>query len=92
MSNNPFEKFGNMFSGNQDYGHLVDNFEEGEGIPPVTKKQKGYICGLCNNMGLDPHFDLPGGVPNVDDLDLKQASEVIEVLKSDYEYFGGRGI
>jgi len=69
------------FPANYDGGY--DNDEEDEKSGPVTKKQIGYLSGLCRTLKIDRH-DLPKEISprrsDSDDLTEGQAINVIDIL------------
>lgn len=46
----------------------------------ATSKQRGYIHGLSDKLGIDEYGSLPYYVPDIRDLTLFQAAHVINML------------
>lgn len=86
MFQSPFEAFSSLLSDSTD---LPENIVSREGIPPATRKQKDYIKGLCKKIGIDYHNDLPGDIKDVDQINLEEASTLIEELKDEVYLYGG---
>jgi hypothetical protein len=48
----------------------------------ATARQRGYIHGLSDKLGIDEYGFLPYYVPDIRDLTLFQAAYVIDILLS----------
>ena len=53
---------------------------------PSTKKQRQFIYGLCEKLAIDTN-DLPYEEPDIHNLTIYEASEIIEILKAQREEY-----